>query len=231
MLLVRFSISQMDVPTRQSYTMAVVEPDERSAAAGVTGIARSVGAAVAPLAAAPLIGGVALAQPAVRDRRRPEDRLRPAAVPELRRAASPRRGGRPRDGCSRALARGRRSRRRRVARSPPRCSALTVVQIRRARSRRATAARRGHVGSRSCTDRGLRRAPRSTTGMTGCVRRVQGGGSGPGAAPLRRRLPPQSRRAVRSTCQDLTTGAGRPFRSRRGLDRPLTSARNPLTGG
>lgn len=53
-LLVRFSISQMDVPTRQSYTMAVVEPDERSAAAGVTGIARSVGAAVSPLFAAPL---------------------------------------------------------------------------------------------------------------------------------------------------------------------------------
>ncbi len=60
-LLARFSISQMDVPTRQSYTMAVVDPDERSAAAGVTGIARSVGAAMSPLAAAPLIGGVALA--------------------------------------------------------------------------------------------------------------------------------------------------------------------------
>jgi MFS family permease len=48
-LLARFSISQMDVPTRQSYVMAVVAPDERSAAAGVTGIARSVGAAVSPL--------------------------------------------------------------------------------------------------------------------------------------------------------------------------------------
>ena len=48
LLLLRFSISQMDVPTRQSYTMAVVDPDERSAAAGVTAIARSVGAAVAP---------------------------------------------------------------------------------------------------------------------------------------------------------------------------------------
>ncbi len=51
----------MDVPTRQSYTMAVVDPDERSAAAGITGIARSVGAALSPLAAAPLIGGIALA--------------------------------------------------------------------------------------------------------------------------------------------------------------------------
>ena len=48
MLLLRFSISQMDVPTRQSYTLAVVAPDERSAAAGVTSIARSVGAALSP---------------------------------------------------------------------------------------------------------------------------------------------------------------------------------------
>jgi hypothetical protein len=48
-LLARFSISQMDVPPRQSYTMAVVTPDERSAAAGVTGIARSIGAAISPV--------------------------------------------------------------------------------------------------------------------------------------------------------------------------------------
>jgi MFS family permease len=47
-LLLRFSISQMDVPTRQSYTMAVVALDERSAASGVTTIARSVGAAISP---------------------------------------------------------------------------------------------------------------------------------------------------------------------------------------
>jgi MFS family permease len=47
-LLVRFSISQMDVPTRQSYTMAVVPPEERSAAAGITGVARTIGAAVSP---------------------------------------------------------------------------------------------------------------------------------------------------------------------------------------
>ena len=59
-LLVRFSISQMDVPTRQSYTMAVVAPDERSAAAGVTGIARSVGASLAPV-----LTGVFLASPAL----------------------------------------------------------------------------------------------------------------------------------------------------------------------
>ncbi len=47
-LLARFSISQMDVPTRQSYTMAVTDPDERSAASGVTTIARSLGAAWSP---------------------------------------------------------------------------------------------------------------------------------------------------------------------------------------
>jgi MFS family permease len=56
-LLVRFAISQMDVPTRQSYTMAVVDPDERSAAAGVTGIARSLGVAASPLIAGPLFLG------------------------------------------------------------------------------------------------------------------------------------------------------------------------------
>ncbi len=59
-LLARFAISQMDVPTRQSYTIAIVEPDERSAAAGVTGIARSLGVSVSPLIAAPLLVGSAL---------------------------------------------------------------------------------------------------------------------------------------------------------------------------
>jgi len=49
MLLLRFSVSQMDVPTRQSYTMAVVSPEERSAAAGITGVARTTGAALSPL--------------------------------------------------------------------------------------------------------------------------------------------------------------------------------------
>ena len=48
-LLLRFSISQMDVPTRQSYTMAVVQPDERSAAAGITGVARTIGSSIPPL--------------------------------------------------------------------------------------------------------------------------------------------------------------------------------------
>jgi MFS family permease len=60
-LLARFAISQMDVPTRQSYTMAIVAPDERSAAAGVTGIARSVGVSASPLLAGPLYLNAALA--------------------------------------------------------------------------------------------------------------------------------------------------------------------------
>ncbi len=60
LLLIRFSISQMDVPTRQSYTIAIVDEDERSAAAGVTGIARSLGVAAAPLVAGPLYLSVAL---------------------------------------------------------------------------------------------------------------------------------------------------------------------------
>jgi MFS family permease len=60
-LLLRFSISQMDVPTRQAYTMAVVAPDERSAAAGITGIARTTGAAISPVLAGPLLAVPALA--------------------------------------------------------------------------------------------------------------------------------------------------------------------------
>jgi len=51
LLLLRFSVSQMDVPTRQSYTMAVVPSEERSAAGGFTGVARTTGAAISPLLA------------------------------------------------------------------------------------------------------------------------------------------------------------------------------------
>ena len=60
LLLLRFSISQMDVPTRQAYTMAVVRPDERSAAAGVTAVARSVGASISPMLATVLVGSIGL---------------------------------------------------------------------------------------------------------------------------------------------------------------------------
>ncbi len=58
-LFARFSISQMDVPTRQSYLMEVVSPEERSAAGGITGVARTIGAGLAPLFA-----GLLFAQPA-----------------------------------------------------------------------------------------------------------------------------------------------------------------------
>ena len=60
-LLLRFSISQMDVPMRQAYTMALVPAGERSAAAGVTGIARTVGASLSPMIAGPLYASAALA--------------------------------------------------------------------------------------------------------------------------------------------------------------------------
>jgi MFS family permease len=60
-LLLRFSLSQMDVPTRQSYVMAVVDPDERSAAAGVTGIARTTGAAISPSISSVLIASAGYA--------------------------------------------------------------------------------------------------------------------------------------------------------------------------
>jgi MFS family permease len=60
LLLLRFSISQMDVPARQSYVMAVVPPQERSAAAGITGVARTIGASPAPWFA-----GLMFARPAL----------------------------------------------------------------------------------------------------------------------------------------------------------------------
>jgi MFS family permease len=59
-LLIRFSISQMDVPARQSYVMAIVAPEERSAAAGIAGVARSIGAALSPV-----FVGYLFAQPAL----------------------------------------------------------------------------------------------------------------------------------------------------------------------
>jgi MFS family permease len=60
MLLARNLLSQLDVPTRQSYTMAVVDPDERAASAGILSVARNIGAAIAPV-----FTGAVLAVPAV----------------------------------------------------------------------------------------------------------------------------------------------------------------------
>jgi MFS family permease len=57
-LFLRFSISQMDVPTRQAFLIAAVDPAERTAAAGITAVARTTGAALAPVVAMPLIASV-----------------------------------------------------------------------------------------------------------------------------------------------------------------------------
>ncbi len=55
MLLTRSALSQMDVPTRQAYTMALVTPDERAAAAGLTNAVRPAAQSLAPA-----ISGLAL---------------------------------------------------------------------------------------------------------------------------------------------------------------------------
>lgn len=58
LLLVRSALSQMDVPTRTSYVMAVVTPAERTAAASVTAVPRSLASSISPAMA-----GVLLATP------------------------------------------------------------------------------------------------------------------------------------------------------------------------
>jgi predicted MFS family arabinose efflux permease len=47
-LCLRYSISQMDVPTRNAYVQGVVDPDERSAANGITNVVRSIGGSTGP---------------------------------------------------------------------------------------------------------------------------------------------------------------------------------------
>ena len=59
-LLGRNLLSQLDVPTRQSYTMAIIPPRQRAATAGVLSVARNAAAA-----AAPALAGVTLAVPAL----------------------------------------------------------------------------------------------------------------------------------------------------------------------
>jgi MFS family permease len=61
--LARMSVSQMDVPTRKSYTMAVVDADERTAAAGITNVARTAAGALGPLLSGAALGAGALALP------------------------------------------------------------------------------------------------------------------------------------------------------------------------
>jgi predicted MFS family arabinose efflux permease len=65
LFLVRESLNEMDVPTRQSYVMAVVRPEERLAAAGVTSLVRSVGWALAPALAGVLVQAGGLGVPLV----------------------------------------------------------------------------------------------------------------------------------------------------------------------
>jgi MFS family permease len=65
LMLARAALSSMDVPARQSYTMAVVDPDERTATAGVTSLARSVGQVLGPALAGALLVPLGLGAPLV----------------------------------------------------------------------------------------------------------------------------------------------------------------------
>ena len=64
-LLARAALSQMDVPTRSSYVMAVVTPPERAAAASVTAVPRSLAAALSPALAGALYAAGLQAWPLV----------------------------------------------------------------------------------------------------------------------------------------------------------------------
>jgi MFS family permease len=65
LLLVRSALSQMDVPTRSSFVMAVVSPEERAAAASMTAVPRSLAAAASPVLAGYLLGMSAFGWPLV----------------------------------------------------------------------------------------------------------------------------------------------------------------------
>ena len=65
LLLVRAALSQMDVPTRSSYVMAVVTPAERAAAASVTSVPRSLAAAASPAIAGALFASGLQAWPLI----------------------------------------------------------------------------------------------------------------------------------------------------------------------
>jgi len=63
--LLRMALSQMDVPTRQSYIVAVVMEDERTVSAGITNISRNVTQAISPSLISILINHLSLAAPFV----------------------------------------------------------------------------------------------------------------------------------------------------------------------
>jgi predicted MFS family arabinose efflux permease len=56
LLFLRSALSQMDVPTRTSYVMAIVTPEERPAAASITSVPRSLAAAISPFLSGYLLG-------------------------------------------------------------------------------------------------------------------------------------------------------------------------------
>jgi predicted MFS family arabinose efflux permease len=62
-LLMRFALSQMDVPTRQAYVAAMVDPEERTAAAATTNTARYVARPLGPIVGTALMRNVALGAP------------------------------------------------------------------------------------------------------------------------------------------------------------------------
>ncbi|MBK9546924.1 MAG: MFS transporter [Dehalococcoidia bacterium] len=64
-LLVRMALSQMDVPARQSYVMAVVPPEARAAAASVTNVPRSLASAASPLLAGAMLGASTIGWPLI----------------------------------------------------------------------------------------------------------------------------------------------------------------------
>ena len=82
LLLLRSLLSQMDVPTRTSYVMAVVTPPERPAAASLTAVPRSLASAVSPIIAGYLLQPVQFRMAAA-DRRGAEDRLRSHAAGDV----------------------------------------------------------------------------------------------------------------------------------------------------
>lgn len=64
-LLARMALSQMDVPARQSYVMAVVPPERRAAAASVTNVPRSLASAASPLLAGAMLGASTIGWPLI----------------------------------------------------------------------------------------------------------------------------------------------------------------------
>ena len=61
--MIRMALSQMDVPTRQSYIVAVVEEDERTASAGITNLSRNIAQAISPSITGYIIGVLSLSAP------------------------------------------------------------------------------------------------------------------------------------------------------------------------